>query len=98
MKTDKLVLISNIDRYIGAGIVKGMMLAGVVTGRTQKRIASPRNFCRHLPGRGGKSNDAKIICKSLKLLGILLPGVVTGMMFLGIFNLFQSSIIQSYGL
>ena len=33
MKTDKLVLISNIDRYIGAGIVKGMMLAGVITGR-----------------------------------------------------------------
>ena len=36
---------------------------------------------RHSPGRGGSSrNDAKvIICKSMNLLGIFLPGVVAGM-------------------
>ena len=47
---------------------------------------------RHPPGgRGGNSNDAKIIRKSLKLLGVLLAGVVTGMMLLGIFNLYLLS-------
>ena len=52
-------------------------MTGVVTVMMQKNNVQVPQASRHPHDRGGNSDDAYIMCKSLKPLCILMTGVVT---------------------